>query len=117
MGGAKGNSRCGSCGRRAGPVGGDLCAECLAAGKSPRPRCAHCRRRWAGRKNRGLCQTCWLVPDVRLAQPGRVPARVSRPDHEPTEAELEALIAEQERNLPAWWWRDSIKLARAERGR
>lgn len=62
--------------------------------------CPHCQRNTAARNRRGLCARCYSAPAVRSLYP----ARVVRPfDHEPTMAELEALIAEQRKCLPPWW--------------
>ena len=62
--------------------------------------CRHCQTNAAIRTKRGLCTRCYFTPAVRSLYP----ARVVRPfAHEPTMDELEALIAEQRKCLPAWW--------------
>ncbi len=59
----------------------------------------------------GLCQPCYKDLEirkkhVRLPAPGD-----SHYHHEPTMEELDALIAEQSKNLPDWWWNDWEKEA------
>lgn len=63
--------------------------------------CIHCKRDMDLRA-KGLCQTCWrhhgsLYPK----SPWRRRERTE--DNEPTQEELDAIIAEQMRCLPAWW--------------
>ena len=65
-----------------------------------RPRCRHCPRRAC--RPRGLCSVCYEVPAIR-AMYARRPSRRKCDGPEPTGAELDALIAEQMKNLPAWW--------------
>lgn len=66
--------------------------------------CRHCgeRRLEHARK---LCRACHRKPDVReqySSRQGPLP-----PPPEPTEAELEAMIARRMRNLPAWFIREN----------
>lgn len=64
-----------------------------------RPPCSHCRRCPVGKSRRagrlGLCVSCFAAGIGRAERPPR--------DDEPTEADLDALIAEQRANLPPWW--------------
>lgn len=77
--------------------------------------CRECRRgiqlpRGAGR---GLCERCYKTPEVRARHPSLAggPARPRpAPRGEPTEAELDALIAEQMARLPEWWGREARKM-------
>lgn len=57
--------------------------------------CAECELRPVRYPAKGLCRVCY-------DRQRRVPA-----DHEPTEAELEATVAEQMRCLPGWWAEDA----------
>lgn len=57
---------------------------------------------------RGLCQACWKDPMIR---PLYKPHHEYKDDMEMTEAELDALIAEQRKNLPKWWWKEHEKAA------
>lgn len=73
--------------------------------------CRHCRLRSV--YSRRLCWRCFQDLRVRVLYPATAhadrPRRRERADWvEPTEAELDALIAEQSKpeNLPAWWWED-----------
>jgi hypothetical protein len=65
-----------------------------------RPKCLHCRRNKPGHGNRGLCRGCWNDPRVRNRYRE---IRATGPTGEPTEAEVEAMVAEQRNRLPAWW--------------
>lgn len=49
------------------------------------------------------------LPDDKLPAAGEPDAAGTGPNREPTEAELDALIAEQSKpeNLPTWWWADA----------
>lgn len=71
-------------------------------------RCKHCNRAANGR--RGLCNRCWRDFAIRRLYPaGRGGGDTSDHSGDMTEAELDALIAEQLRpeNLPDWWERDA----------
>lgn len=57
--------------------------------------CQHCKYREAKRSGI-LCHTCYKSPRG-LRQ------RYMELRHEPSEQELETIIAEQAANLPAWW--------------
>lgn len=61
--------------------------------------CRHCGKPGFTRC-RGLCYACYKTPAVLALYPSRNPWR-SRA--EPTEAELDALIAERRKAVPAWW--------------
>lgn len=61
--------------------------------------CRHCGKTCVPRC-RGLCYRCYTIPDVLARYPRRVPWAY---DHEPTAAELDAMIAEQMTCLPDWW--------------
>ncbi len=65
------------------------------------PLCRHCTKGKVNRP-RGLCWRCYYTPGVKALY-GITHKFAPKP--EPTEAELEALIAEQSKpeNLPAWW--------------
>jgi hypothetical protein len=70
---------------------------------------------------RGLCSRCYEQRDVRALYPdGRSAPR----DHDVSEAELEAVIADQMARLPAWWEKEverqrakGVNAARLEFGR
>jgi hypothetical protein len=53
---------------------------------------------------RGLCWVCYYTPGLKEGY-GAGKTKPMGLDHEPTEAELDALIAEQMKpeNLPGWW--------------
>lgn len=62
--------------------------------------CLHCGRNKSVTRVRGLCSKCYDDRDVRAQYPdGRSAPR----EDDPSEAELEALIAEQMQRLPKWW--------------
>lgn len=71
-----------------------------------KPLCLHCGTRPAS-KARGLCFGCYKNRAVR----DLYPKRRAQADGGPTEAELDAMIAEQMRpeNLPKWFHRDCRK--------
>lgn len=77
---------------------------------SDKPRCRHCGI-WAGLSNkRWLCGPCFRDRSIRDLYPLSLRAIKTRPVrtdpyHEPTEAELEVIIAEQMKCLPEWWKR------------
>lgn len=65
--------------------------------------CLHCKTRYANRPH-GLCTSCYMNTAVRCRYPLRKTGR--RFDYEPTEEELNAIIAEQLQSpLPEWWQR------------
>lgn len=77
-------------------------------------RCRHCEARLTspGGRGRGLCPRCFDDEAVRESYPqqkrGPKPGTVYKPraeETEPTEEELNAMIAEQSKpeNLPHWW--------------
>lgn len=72
--------------------------------QAPRRPCRHCKDNPEGFGCRGMCWKCYKDPKVRTLYPG-CKYRPSGP--EPTEAELEGMIAEQMANLPKWWGRDA----------
>ena len=61
--------------------------------------CHNCSKVVARYYCRKLCGACWRNPVIRV----RFPAAHQGKHNEPTEEELEAMIAEQMKNLPAWW--------------
>ena len=67
--------------------------------------CRHCLRHKVSRP-RGLCWTCYYKPGVRDLYPA---TGKFAPKPEPTEEELERMIAEQSQSLPSWWDRASPK--------
>ena len=77
---------------------------------NPKKTCRHCHKRPAWRP-RGLCWSCHRNTAIRALYP--IESKYA-PKREPTEAELDLLIAERMRNLPKWWNR-SGKLAEAPR--
>lgn len=73
--------------------------------------CAHCKEyRWMN--GRGLCQRCHKNPEIREAHE---PIRNCATGREPTDEELEAIIAEQMANLPDWWNDSSERELRSAR--
>lgn len=61
--------------------------------------CRHCGKATSRyNRRRGLCNRCYQIPSIRTQYTPDKP----RP-HEPTEAELDVMIAEQMANLPPWW--------------
>ena len=71
--------------------------------KSPKKRkkCRNCKARHVNRP-RGLCFTCYYKPGIRHQFPSESKFAGYK-WQEPTEAELDALIAHQLRHLPPWW--------------
>lgn len=67
------------------------------------PVCRHCHRCVA--KRRGLCYAHYYDKEVRAmyAPVARTADGRLATDPEPTEAELDLMIAEQMMNLPDWW--------------
>lgn len=66
--------------------------------------CRHCQKRNVNRP-RGLCWSCYHDPAILpLYPPSSKYAPLSWLP-EPTEEELDAIIAEQMQCLPAWWER------------
>lgn len=76
--------------------------------------CRHCNCRKVNRP-RGLCWHCYYTPGVRALYPStnKYAPHAARGITEPTEAELEAMIAEQMACLPDWWHKEA---AREHRG-
>ncbi len=65
-----------------------------------KPPCVHCGQRPMSCA-RGLCHVCYADRNIRLATPvSENYTRRDQPDHEPTMAELEALIAAQRPTMP-----------------
>lgn len=73
------------------------------------------------RGSKGLCYRCYGShgkPGVRHLYPSLDPVsgvRSSLQYREPTEAELDALIAEQMKCLPPWWEEETRRMERGER--
>ena len=69
--------------------------------------CCWCRR-FRTIQDAGLCRKCLSDKDVRR----KLGLKVRNPEEDPTgnmsEAELDALIAEQYACLPAWWYEEPI---------
>jgi hypothetical protein len=74
--------------------------------------CLHCGLR-TGTRPRGLCPKCYDIGSVRERYPS---ASNYAPRPEPTEAEIEAMVAEQMACLPPWWDRETRKLAERKDG-
>ncbi len=70
-------------------------------------KCLHCNIRKAKPGyTAGLCHRCSLDPEIRALFPSKSkfnPNRHWQSGREPTEAELDAMIAERMKTLPAWW--------------
>lgn len=68
--------------------------------------CPNCGNPKGVKKQRGLCDRCYSAPEIREKYPplGK-PRTYSQLNHEPTIADLDAMIAEQMKpeNLPPWW--------------
>ena len=62
--------------------------------------CAHCHRR-QGNRGRNLCNICYKDRAIRALYPVR-----PHPDHEPTQEEVDRIVAEQLAHLPSWWHRE-----------
>lgn len=77
--------------------------------------CVHCQKRLAKRP-RGLCWGCHSNLEIRALYPPKGAAgqygSTGHTYHEPSEAELDAMIAEQMKpeNLPRWWMKDAARL-------
>ena len=69
-------------------------------------KCRHCRSTKRTIQARRLCSRCYLMPEVRERY-GKLKTLPPPPRPEPTEAELDAMIAEQMANLPPWWNEDA----------
>lgn len=65
--------------------------------------CRHCSKFKANRP-RGLCWKCYYTPGVRDLFPSTSKFVGKK---EPTQAELDATIAEQMKCLPEWWDKES----------
>jgi hypothetical protein len=74
-----------------------LCYGCRPV--STKPKCRHCGTRQAARP-RGLCFPCYGDPLIRELYPTAGSKFATK--GEPTEAELEQMIAEQMATLPGW---------------
>ena len=63
--------------------------------------CRHCQKRHQAPRRRGLCWGCWDNPGIRSLYPSK-PRSGFNKSHAPplTEAEVEALIAEQMPTMP-----------------
>lgn len=62
-------------------------------------------------KKHGVSQTCvWLISKGKMWK--SIWAEFQQ--DEPTETELERIIAEQSQTLPRWWWRESEKCREEE---
>lgn len=73
--------------------------------------CRHCGRVTQATRPRGLCYRCF--DDVKIRRQYRAYARWSGDEVDPTEAELDALIAERMKpeNLTKWWAAEERKRA------
>ena len=81
--------------------------------------CRNCGKPKVNRP-RGLCWGCFYCLAIReryapLGALGEAGAKGHR-DEEPTTEDLDALIAEQMKRLPRWWWSDVAEMERRERG-
>lgn len=73
--------------------------------------CRHCGRRTGFPNRRGLCRSCHADPAAKALYPRRWAGLAwGVPWHEPTEAELEALIEQQMRCLPDWWEEETERM-------
>ncbi len=63
-------------------------------------RCEHCKKR-DYQQGRGLCWRCHRDPEIREQY-----ERQYDNGDELTEEQLDAMIAEQMKDLPSWWWED-----------
>lgn len=70
-------------------------------------KCRHCPRRRGLGGARGLCQTCFKDLAIRKLYPATGRYYGNRRDE--TEADLDAIIAEQMQCLPAWWAEESAR--------
>ena len=70
-----------------------------------KPVCRNCGDPNRAARQRGLCWKCNADPVVRAKfPPDKRGRRTGQKYHDdPTEEELDAIIAEQLRNLPPWW--------------
>lgn len=77
--------------------------------------CLHCHQT-KDLAGRGLCHSCYGKKGVRCEYPplnGRGGGNYAHRT-EPTEEELEAMIAEQMKNLPPWWEKERRAQAEAD---
>lgn len=67
--------------------------------------CKHCGR-YKAIYSRGLCFTCYKLPGLKDQYPTEYRRGCRNPGdgHDPTAAEVEALVAEGMANLPDWWF-------------
>lgn len=94
--------------------------------------CRHCNR-YQTVHSRGLCWTCYRTPGLKDQYPPMPKAEASRlgakaslekrqamreefGTEEPTDEQLEAMIAEQRKKLPRWWKDDAEQERRKEPG-
>ncbi len=75
---------------------------------APTPMCRHCNKH-PGSRSRRLCCACFKNEKIRAKYPARYVTA-----NEPTEAELDAMIADGLANKPEWW-NDSTKAMEAGR--
>jgi hypothetical protein len=81
----------------------------MKAKKSPsearKGSCVHCGKKNICLQGRGLCQPCHGKIDIRhqYLRSSNNRAQLNSPRVDPSEEELNALIAEQMRCLPPWW--------------
>ena len=72
-------------------------------GRPVKNRCVHCKYRQASQQDaRGLCWTCRQDPEIRKLHPSTSKFAAKS---EPTEEEFEAIIAEQRKCLPPWFFK------------
>jgi hypothetical protein len=64
-------------------------------------KCRHCPRRRNAGGRRGLCLVCYRNPKIREQY-----CRYAQGEREPTETELDALIAQRMQCLPEWWYEE-----------
>lgn len=82
------------------------------------PVCLHCKRNREVKHKRGLCLSCYCDRAVRALYPRRRhPWSKEDTTADMTDAELDALIAEQLKpeNLPSWWESEVRKQQRRHR--
>jgi hypothetical protein len=61
--------------------------------------CQHCQRPKLIR-SRGLCYTCYDDHAIRVLYDF-----ATKPAYEPTQEEVDRIVAEQLECLPSWWWK------------
>lgn len=65
--------------------------------------CRHCQKGKGNLSRRWLCRRCWKNPEIKDLYKPAESFRSEFGDHDPTMEELEAMISEQMKCLPAWW--------------